>query len=837
MVSCNLFQSNVTLTKRRGLSFLLSDRPALAFYEGFLSISCGASKNEMIGGFEWITDSLFIKFRNTSTLSPFSSNDIAYQYRYLAYFTDLEANKYCYLLPVTPHIQCLVRARFSFGELVNLSIASIFDFYIEGIYWAKVDLGNFTEYVNVYYKIILAPKSGCLSLCLARNSETEESRYVFNSTIELRPLQSQMYNTYTDFNYGALLRYSRTHFGSSEEIKFPDDQYDRMWEPLQVPFTTDMSTDDSSFGSMRNQPPVSVLKTAITPQVGEELLVSNWLTLARGFYYFALYLCNINKTSLSGNNTLQVFIGNVQIAVIDFPEYMYCWWTDHRRELSVSAEAYHIVNITNMTHAGDGLAIRKVADVLNVPDDWTTGDPCLPAVLPLTGVKCNDEDPPRVISMNLTNRVSQLLGNNKFSGSIPDLSTLKNLTSLQLQNNQLVGDIPSWLEKLPLLNELFLQNNKLDGDVPPDLVKPGLNLQYEDILSCVDLVQIETIIASYYKRIIVQINYKDDPNEFRKLVVEYKEEDIKAATNNYSTIIGKGGFGSVFYGKLSGNDVSVKMLSTSSSQGKQEFRNEVTLLSRVHHKNSGLSSAKQEKPLDWQTRINVALQAAQGLLYLHEGCSRPIIHRDVKCSNILLDKRMFAKITDFGLSKLLVNAKSYITTNVKGTLSYLDPEYFGKSSLNEKSDVYSFGVVLLEIICGVPPKERLVELAKELLSSGRLADLMDSSLGGRYSVESARKVANIAYACVEEKSINRSTMNTVVKELAEAKALLSVQNVGGFMEESGEEKSMDGSDHGVWDGGTRQISTNGSATSSFGTHVVGGPKYSSKGTGGYPSLE
>ncbi|XP_059066744.1 putative leucine-rich repeat receptor-like serine/threonine-protein kinase At2g14440 [Cryptomeria japonica] len=842
MVSCNLFQSNVTLTKRRGLSFLLSDRPALAFYEGFLSISCGASKNEMIGGFEWITDSLFIKFRNTSTLSPFSSNDIAYQYRYLAYFTDLEANKYCYLLPVTPHIQCLVRARFSFGELVNLSIASIFDFYIEGIYWAKVDLGNFTEYVNVYYKIILAPKSGCLSLCLARNSETEESRYVFNSTIELRPLQSQMYNTYTDFNYGALLRYSRTHFGSSEEIKFPDDQYDRMWEPLQVPFTTDMSTDDSSFGSMRNQPPVSVLKTAITPQVGEELLVSNWLTLARGFYYFALYLCNINKTSLSGNNTLQVFIGNVQIAVIDFPEYMYCWWTDHRRELSVS-----------------GLAIRKVADVLNVPDDWTTGDPCLPAVLPLTGVKCNDEDPPRefnkqgftgIIPPSIANLTaltnSNLLGNNKFSGSIPDLSTLKNLTSLQLQNNQLVGDIPSWLEKLPLLNELFLQNNKLDGDVPPDLVKPGLNLQISPqsktprdkknkvkgwiiglVIGCLVLLFVvifgirlwscqkrdglpsfristgETrflfltaVSAAFDSKVnaLNRFDNKDDPNEFRKLVVEYKEEDIKAATNNYSTIIGKGGFGSVFYGKLSGNDVSVKMLSTSSSQGKQEFRNEVTLLSRVHHKNSGLSiriygvwniygpftrycSAKQEKPLDWQTRINVALQAAQGLLYLHEGCSRPIIHRDVKCSNILLDKRMFAKITDFGLSKLLVNAKSYITTNVKGTLSYLDPEYFGKSSLNEKSDVYSFGVVLLEIICGVPPKERLVELAKELLSSGRLADLMDSSLGGRYSVESARKVANIAYACVEEKSINRSTMNTVVKELAEAKALLSVQNV------------------------------------------------------------
>ncbi|XP_059066755.1 putative leucine-rich repeat receptor-like serine/threonine-protein kinase At2g14440 [Cryptomeria japonica] len=817
----------------------LLTRCTLANPDGFLSINCGASKNYTNGELDWITDSLFIKFRNTSIMPPFSSNNTVYiQYQSLAYFTDLEANKYCYLLPVTPHIKYLVK-------------------------------------VNIF-RNHLDPKRDSMSLCLARNSETQESYYVFISTIELRPLQSTMYNTYTDFNYNALKRFSRINFGSSNKIEFPYDQYDRLWLPFEVPFTTNISTDESSFGSIINQPPVSVLKTAITPHVGEELLVSNWLNLTQGIYYFALYLCNINKTTLSGNNTFQVFIGNVQIAETEVPEYMYCLSPESRLQISTTdstdiricpqegsemrpfisaAEAYGILNITNMTDAGDVLAIRKVAETVNVPDDWTTGDPCLPAGLPITGVMCNEEDPPRVITVNLTNMgltgnippsianltalKQLLLGNNNFTGSIPDLSTLMKLTTLQVQNNQLTGDIPSSLEKLPMLNELFLQNNKLDGDLPPGLIKPGLNLRvYPQTKSPHDkknegkswvigisigcLVLLIVVIfgihlwrKQYNRGNLTTTNSikqpqksctdGDDPNEFKNSAVEYTEEDIKAATNNYSTIIGKGGFGSVFYGQLSGTDVAVKILLTYSSQGKQEFRNEVSLLSRIYHKNLVkligycrqptvalvyefmefgtlmdhlYGSPKQEKPLDWETRLNIALQAAQGLLYLHEGCSPRIIHRDIKCSNILLDKKMFAKITDFGLSKLFDTSKSYVTTNVKGTLGYLDPEYFETMSLNEKSDVYSFGVVLLEIISGVPPKEGIIESAEQLLSCGRLEDLMDSSLGGRYNLASAWKVAEIAYTCVEPRPVNRPTMNSVVKELAEAKALLVDANIG-----------------------------------------------------------
>ncbi|XP_059066768.1 putative leucine-rich repeat receptor-like serine/threonine-protein kinase At2g14440 [Cryptomeria japonica] len=340
---------------------------------------------------------------------------------------------------------------------------------------------------------------------------TQESYYVFISTIELRPLQSTMYNTSNDFNYNALKRSYGINFGGPDWINFPQDQYDRMWKPFPVPLTTSISTNESSFRSVKNQPPVSVLKTAITSRVGEELLISEWFNAVPGIYYFALYLCNINKTSVSGNNTFQVFIGNVQIAETEVPEYMYCSSPETRLELSTTdstdirirskagsemrpfinaAEAYQIVNITNMTR-------RR----------W-------------------------------------------------------NLTSMGL-----TGNIPPSIANLTALQQL---NNKLDGDVPPGLIKPGLNLEVHP--------QNKPPQGRKDKGWVIgpAIGYKDDPNEFEKVVVEYSEEDIKAATNNYSTLIGKGGFESVFYGQLSGNNVAVKILSTDSSQGKQEFRIEAS---------------------------------------------------------------------------------------------------------------------------------------------------------------------------------------------------------------------------------------------------------------------
>ncbi|XP_059064367.1 serine/threonine-protein kinase PBL27-like [Cryptomeria japonica] len=191
----------------------------------------------------------------------------------------------------------------------------------------------------------------------------------------------------------------------------------------------------------------------------------------------------------------------------------------------------------------------------------------------------------------------------------------------------------------------------------------------------------------------------------------------------------EGGFGSVYFGTLSGYDVAVRILSSNSNQGQQEFENEVSCnsaSSRLYHKNLvnliGYSkplvgalvyeymhcgtlkdhlhgTPELEKSLDWNTRLNIGLQMAEGFLYLHQACNPPIIHRDIK--------------------------------------------YYGTSSLTEKSDVYSFGVVFLEIKTGTPPSENIVALARELLSCGRIVELMDSSLCGFYKLSAAWKLQRL----------------------------------------------------------------------------------------------
>jgi serine/threonine protein kinase len=183
-------------------------------------------------------------------------------------------------------------------------------------------------------------------------------------------------------------------------------------------------------------------------------------------------------------------------------------------------------------------------------------------------------------------------------------------------------------------------------------------------------------------------------------------------TNNFEKLLGKGGFGLVHYGRQpNGLEVAVKRLSTTSHQGAVEFFNEVDLLSTVHHKNlvSLIGYCQQdneriliyeympngtlreslygteralENPLNWKTRLNIALNAAQGLEYLHKSCKHPIIHRDVKSSNILLSTDMVAKVADFGLSKITMEeGVSHVSTLVKGTAGYLDPEYVSSFSI------------------------------------------------------------------------------------------------------------------------------------------------------------
>ncbi|KAK7263203.1 hypothetical protein RJT34_30790 [Clitoria ternatea] len=279
--------------------------------------------------------------------------------------------------------------------------------------------------------------------------------------------------------------------------------------------------------------------------------------------------------------------------------------------------------------------------------------------------------------------------------------------------------------------------------------------------------------------------------------------DLQLATNNFDAnmIIGKGGFGNVYKGVFkNAMTVAVKRSETgsgNSGQGLPEFQNEILILSKIRHKHLvsliGYCDERHEMilvyeymekgslrdhlyntnlpSLSWKQRLEICIGAARGLHYLHKGVTGGIIHRDVKTTNILLDENYVAKVADFGLSTTgPVNLESYVSTDVKGTFGYLDPEYFKLLKLTEKSDVYSFGVVLLEVLCARPvidpslPREmvNLPEWGMFCKSKGMLEDIIDPSIKGKIDHNSLRKFSETVEKCLQDYGCERPPMVDVL---------------------------------------------------------------------------
>ncbi|KAG4999435.1 hypothetical protein AAZX31_08G060300 [Glycine max] len=282
-------------------------------------------------------------------------------------------------------------------------------------------------------------------------------------------------------------------------------------------------------------------------------------------------------------------------------------------------------------------------------------------------------------------------------------------------------------------------------------------------------------------------------------IPKYFYKDIQKATSNFTTIIGNGAFGPVYKAQMdTGETVAVKVLGTNSRQGEQEFLTEVLLLGRLHHKslvdlvgyvaergkhmllyiymsNGSLDShlyadlGKNHKPLSWDLRLSIALDVARGLEYLHHGASPPVVHRDIKSCNILLDQSMRAKVTDFGLSRPeMIKPR---TSNVRGTFGYVDPEYLSTRTFTKKSDVYSFGVLLFELITGRNPQQGLMEYVKLAVmeSEGKVGweEIVDPQLNGKYDVHNLHDMASLAFKCVNEVSKSRPSMCEIVQELSQ----------------------------------------------------------------------
>nr|XP_004488995.1 probable leucine-rich repeat receptor-like serine/threonine-protein kinase At3g14840 isoform X1 [Cicer arietinum]XP_027191464.1 probable leucine-rich repeat receptor-like serine/threonine-protein kinase At3g14840 isoform X2 [Cicer arietinum] len=280
---------------------------------------------------------------------------------------------------------------------------------------------------------------------------------------------------------------------------------------------------------------------------------------------------------------------------------------------------------------------------------------------------------------------------------------------------------------------------------------------------------------------------------------------IKAATNNFdiSNKIGEGGFGPVYKGCLPNETlIAVKQLSSKSKQGNREFLNEIGMISALQHpylvklygcgvegdqlllvyeylENNSLARAlfgpeEHQIKLDWSTRQKICVGIAKGLAFLHEESRLKVVHRDIKATNVLLDKDLNPKISDFGLAKLVEEDNTHISTRIAGTYGYMAPEYAMRGYLTDKADVYSFGIVALEIVNGrgntisrsnEEEALYLLDWAQLLKERGDLMELVDRRLGSDFNKKEAMVVINVALLCTNDTSNLRPSMSSVVNML------------------------------------------------------------------------
>ncbi|KAK2973759.1 hypothetical protein RJ640_029770 [Escallonia rubra] len=442
------------------------------------------------------------------------------------------------------------------------------------------------------------------------------------------------------------------------------------------------------------------------------------------------------------------------------------------------------------------------------------------------------------------------LSNNRFSGHVPEtLGLLNGLQYLRLNNNSLSGAIPLSLASVPQLTFLDLSFNNLSGPVPKfpartfnavgnplicgshpaegcsgsatpiplsfsiDSSSGKANSKKLAIALGVSLSFVSLILLAlgviFWKRSkkrkqsILNINDLQEEDlislgNLRNFV--FKE--LQHATDNFSSknILGAGGFGNVYKGKLGdGTMVAVKRLKdVTGTAGESQFRTELELISMAVHRNllrligycatpnerllvypymsnGSVASKLRGKPaLDWNARKRIAIGAARGLLYLHEQCDPKIIHRDVKAANVLLDDYCEAIVGDFGLAKLLDHSESHVTTAVRGTVGHIAPEYLSTGQSSEKTDVFGFGILLLELITGmralefgktVNQKGAMLDWVKKIQQEKKVELLVDRELGSSYDRIEAGEMLQVALLCTKYLPAHRPKMSEVVRML------------------------------------------------------------------------
>ncbi|RVW51906.1 putative leucine-rich repeat receptor-like protein kinase [Vitis vinifera] len=747
-----------------------SPRRLAADTQGFISIDCGIAPGSY--------------YTDDKTQIPYTSD---------ADFTDTGIN-YNVSRSENPSKQ-LMNSFFMYGNYDSKNQLPVFKLHLGVDEWDTINFNNSSQ--TVRKEIIHVPKTDYIDVCLVNNG----SGTPFISALELRPLGNSSYNKTES---GSLLLFNRWDIGSEQEklqVRYKDDALDRIWNSYMSTSWESITAgfECYSYSETQFKLPGIIMSTAATPKNESEPL-RFFLDMDDPSQRFYLYMHFSEVLLLQGNQSRVFTIwlnGNLWSDPVA-PERLTSttiFSTNSVRgsRLSFSLqktgesvlppiinalEVYVIKEFSqSTTDQEDVEAIKKIKSVYMVRRNWQ-GDPCLPMDYQWDGLKCIDNGSPTLISLNLSY--------SNLTGKIhPSFSNLKSLQNLDLSYNNLTGSVPEFLAELSSLT--FLEQldrfsspgsygEVSDGTLSlslrenPNLClsvsckgKQNQNFIVPVLASVISVLVLFLLIAV---GIIWNFKRKEDTGTQSS---PYSE--LVAITRNFTSTIGQGGFGNV-HPRHSGRWHSSRgqaALGNHQCKAPRNFRAEAKLLMRVHHKNlvrlvgycnDGTNMALiyeymsngnlRQRLSEIQTScigkrgFKLQLMQHKELEYLHNGCKPPIIHRDLKTSNILLNEKLQAKIADFGLSRdLATESGPPVSTVPAGTPGYLDPE----------SDVYSFGIVLLELITGqpaiiTPGNIHIVQWISPMIERGDIQNVVDPRLQGDFNTNSAWKALETALACV-----------------------------------------------------------------------------------------
>ncbi|KAK3410887.1 hypothetical protein EUGRSUZ_J02920 [Eucalyptus grandis] len=689
---------------------------------GFISIDCGAPN-------DYHDDQLNIYYKadagyvdsgtNVQVSTQVICQNNQQQSKNLRIFPSGERNCYTLMPDEGKGSTYLVRASFWYGNYDGKDQTPAFDLHIDVNYWITVNSSSW-----IYKEIIYTPPRDYIQICLVNIG----LGVPFISALELRLLDNSTYQ----INSSALVTNWKYNLGSLSTYMHPQDVYDRIWNN---------KTYSGGWSSVSNATAIETIQNVTDPLSlfwTSENSTTVWyiyfhfveLQLEKGqFREFAIYVQDKFVETVMLENLKPVTVASLPIS-------------GHNLNLTISATAR-----------------SSLPPLLNAVENLSS-----------SGLK----GPIATSISNLTAVVSLDLSNNSLIGAVPDfLAQMPSLKVLNLSGNNMNGSVPQTLLKKKADGSLLLS---LDGN--PNLCQSD-NCQTSNVQPKKKGISVAPIIASVaailvlvslgalavlwiIKRRQIQdvttitttTNSSEGYTGTLKLSKNrpFTSTEVTRITDNFRTVIGEGGFGKVYFGRLDdGIQVAVKMLSRSSKQGYKEFHAEAQLLMVVHHRNLvsliGYCEEFENMALIYEFMSNGNVrQHLSGLEYLHNGCKPPVVHRDLKTPNILLNENMQAKIADFGLSKALFHTSG---------------------NLSKKSDVYSFGIVLFELITGHPDIIRspegsmhILRWVTPLIERGDIQSIVDPRLNGQFNIGSAWKAVEIAMSCVPTTAVQRPDMNT-----------------------------------------------------------------------------